>query len=183
MNVVENTSSDKERTGVGKSLVRAHLINGLIKCIPNGFPGDIQFQLYKQRDCIVQFIIPSKNISPVKNSFELCTPIKWNIFRRILSSWKPKICVKTRRNNNEIVIFRLYFKVIIELFQSQIILSVVKPYLGFSGWHYSEYVSFYIFSNCWLVLVFGLCTPVLSFLHKVSITRTLWKFNTSLYSL
>lgn len=66
MNVVENTSSDKERTGVGKSLVRAYLINGSIKCIPNGFPGDIQFQLHKKRDRIVQFIIPSKNISPVK---------------------------------------------------------------------------------------------------------------------
>ena len=38
--------------------------------------------------------------------------LKWNIFWRIISSWKTKIWVKTRQNYNETLIFRLYFKVI-----------------------------------------------------------------------
>ena len=94
-----------------------------------------------------------------------------------MSSWKPNIWVKTRRNYNETVIFWLYFKVIIELFQSQSFCLFIKSHLGFSGWHYSEYVLFYILSSCQLVLVFGLRTPVRSFPDKVSITRSLWKFN------
>ena len=59
----------------------------------------------------------------VTRSNQLCTffyKMKHNyilysvIFRRVnMSSWKPKILVKTRRNYNETVIFRLYFKVIV----------------------------------------------------------------------
>ena len=48
-----------------------------------------------------------------KTSRQLEKNIKWNISRRIMSSWKPKIRVKTRQNYTETVIFWLYFKVII----------------------------------------------------------------------
>ena len=94
-------------------------------------------------DYIIQFLM-------IQYSYILLimrNDIKWNIFRRIMLSRKPKIWFKTRHNYIETVILWLYFKVIICISQNIIskyynfiiVSSYFDSYLGFSGWHYSEY--------------------------------------------
>ena len=91
------------------------------------------------------------------------------------TSGECKICFKTRRRYVETVNFRLYFKVIIlsdddfeiksKIYSFNLRLVLKHILHSHARCLFSEFAFYFIFLNCWLVMVFGLCK--LNFLRKV----------------